>query len=106
MNEIQPHAVLSNFVKNAHINEEQYQSLYQESIHAPAEFWAKQAKQFITWFTPWTDVFKGDFTTLNLQWYSDATLNACYNCVDRHLKTRGNQVAIIWEGNSPNETQS
>ncbi len=106
MNQKKPLAVLTDFAKTAHINEDQYQTLYQHSIDAPAEFWAKQAKQFITWFKPWTQVVEGDFTTLDIKWFNHGKLNACYNCVDRHLETRGNQIAIIWEGNSPHETQS
>ena len=106
MSQIQPYAVLTNFAQKAHINEDQYQTLYQHSIEEPEDFWASQAKKFITWFTPWTHVIKGDFTTLDMQWFTNGTLNACYNCVDRHVETRGNQVAIIWEGNSPHETQS
>ena len=106
MNPIEPRAVLTEFENKAHINAEQYQALYQQSINAPAEFWAEQAEKFITWFSPWTQVTTGDFTTLDIQWFNQAKLNACYNCVDRHLETRKDQVAIIWEGNSPHETQS
>lgn len=106
MNQIHSHAILANFAETALINKTQYHTLYQQSIDAPAAFWASQAKQFVTWFTPWTQVIKGDFTTLDSEWFINGTLNACYNCVDRHLETRGNQVAIVWEGNSPHETQS
>ncbi len=106
MSQIEPYAVPSEFAKKTHINAKQYQSLYQQSIHAPAEFWGEQAEKFITWIEPWTHVVSGDFTTLDINWFSNGKLNACYNCVDRHLKTRGNQVAILWEGNSPHETQS
>lgn len=106
MKQIKPYAVLSGFANNAHINSDQYKTLYQQSIDAPAEFWATQAEKFITWFSPWTQVITGDFSTLDINWFKNGKLNACYNCVDRHLNTRKNQVAIIWEGNSPHETQS
>jgi acetyl-CoA synthetase len=87
-------------------NTEQYQKLYQQSIDDPSKFWAEQATKFISWFKPWSEVVKGDFTTLDMQWFVNGKLNACYNCVDRHLETRGDQIAILWEGNSPDETQS
>ena len=106
MSQKQHHAVLPHFAKKAHLNEEQYQSLYQQSIDAPAIFWGQQAQRFITWFKPWTQVMHGDFTSQDIKWFENATLNACYNCVDRHLDTRGSQIALIWEGNSPDETQS
>lgn len=89
-----------------YLNREQYHSLYQQSIEAPAEFWATQAEKFISWSQPWTSVIEGDFTQLNVNWFNNGKLNACYNCVDRHLTLRKNQVAIIWEGNDPQETQS
>lgn len=97
---------MTEFEKKVRINAEQYQTLYQQSINAPAEFWAEQAEKFITWFSPWTQVTTGNFTTQNIQWFTQGKLNACYNCVDRHLKMRKNHVAIIWEGNSPHETIS
>lgn len=93
------------FTKNTHMNEKQYHALYQQSIRNPAEFWGEQATQFISWSAPWSAVVNGDFNTLDVHWFVNGKLNACYNCVDRHLETRSNQVAIIWEGNEPNETQ-
>lgn len=83
-----------------------YQQLYQQSISHPDTFWEEQASQWISWFEPWTQVRTGDFTTLDIQWFKNGKLNACYNCVDRHLSTRRHQPAIIWEGNSPDETQT
>ncbi len=106
MSHIEPHAVLTEFAKKAHINADQYQAMYQQSIDSPTTFWGTQGAKFITWFTPWTQVTSGDFTTLDITWFNNGKLNACFNCVDRHLETRKNQVAIIWEGNSPHETQS
>lgn len=88
------------------LNAEQYDSLYKHSIEAPATFWSNQALQFISWFSPWTSVIDGDFTQLNVNWFNNGQLNACYNCVDRHLTLRRDQVAIIWEGNDPQETLS
>lgn len=103
---MEPHAILTEFAKTAHINAAQYPVMYQQSIDSPTTFWAEQAEKFITWFSPWTHVTRGDFTTCDINWFSNGKLNACYNCVDRHLEKRNNQAAIIWEGNSPHETQS
>ena len=88
-----------------HLNAEQYQNLYQQSILDPETFWAEQAEKFITWFKPWTKVQQGDFESSTIQWYQDGQLNACYNCVDRHLETRGDQIALIGEGNNPDHTK-
>lgn len=93
------------FAKQAHINQEKYQALYQHSISNPAEFWAEQAKQFITWSSPWETVVQGDFNHANVEWFLKGQLNACYNCIDRHLETKKDQIALLWEGNAPDETQ-
>ena len=93
------------FSEYAHINQEQYQALYARSIADPDTFWAEQAKKFITWIKPWKAVTTGSFETFDVKWFIEGQLNACYNCVDRHLATRGHQVAILWEGNNPEETQ-
>ncbi|MDP3706208.1 MAG: acetate--CoA ligase [Legionellaceae bacterium] len=85
---------------------QEYHTLYQLAQTNPKQFWSEQAKQHISWFTPWTNVLQGDFTTLDMKWFVNGTLNACYNCVDRHLETRGDQIALIWEGNDPHETTS
>ena len=92
--------------QEAHLNTQQYQELYQCSIDDPESFWAEQAKKFISWGKPWTAVTTGDFNTLNIKWFINGQLNACYNCIDRHLESRAEQVALIWEGNNPNDTQS
>lgn len=94
------------YAEQAHINQEKYQQLYQYSIDNPAEFWAEQAQEFISWFTPWDNVVQGDFNHANVEWFSKGELNACYNCIDRHLETRRDQTALLWEGNTPNETQA
>lgn len=94
-----------NTKKITHLNAEQYHHLYQHSINHPFEFWAEQAQRFISWSMPWTSTYTGDFDTLAVKWFPEGKLNACYNCVDRHLKTRKNQVAIIYEGNDPNYTK-
>ncbi|MDH3689008.1 MAG: acetate--CoA ligase [Gammaproteobacteria bacterium] len=85
----------------AHLNDEQYQEMYQRSISDPDGFWAEQAEQFVTWFKTWDTVQQWDFHKAHISWFEGAKLNASYNCVDRHLDSRGDQVAILWEGDDP-----
>ncbi len=92
------------WAKSAHVDDAKYQEMYARSIHDPEGFWAEQGKR-LDWFKPYTRVKDGDFTgDVHFTWYGDGTLNACYNCVDRHVATRGDQPAIIWEGDSPHES--
>jgi len=85
----------------AHINAAQYTEMYARSLRDPAAFWAEQAETFVSWDAPWHDVCSYDFTTAEIRWFDGARLNVSYNCLDRHLATRGDQTAIIWEGDDP-----
>ncbi len=85
----------------AHITEEKYQEMYARSVSDPDGFWTEQAKAFVTWFKSWDKVQSWDFHEGNIRWFEGAKLNVSYNCLDRHLETRGDQVAIIWEGDDP-----
>lgn len=62
-------------------------------------YWEQQAKSNVDWFTKWSKLLTGDFENLNINWFVDAKLNVCFNCVDRHLNTQGDNTAIIWQGN-------
>jgi len=88
---------------NAHINNEQYLALYQQSIEQPEIFWAEQAIQFLDWQQPWDKVLEYDYPKGEISWFSGAKLNVSVNCVDRHLATRADQVALIWEGDNPEQ---
>jgi acetyl-CoA synthetase len=85
----------------AHISDEKYQEMYAQSISDPEAFWAEQAKTFLTWFKEWDQVEDCNFNEGKIRWFEGAKLNVSYNCLDRHLETRGDQVAIIWEGDDP-----
>jgi len=89
------------FAKSAHLNAEQYKTMYEQSVTDPAGFWAEQAKQFLHWDKPWDTVLDWDYTKGHIRWFEGGKLNACYNCVDRHLDSRGDQTALIWEGDDP-----
>ena len=91
---------------HAHINEAIYSSLYAYSIEHPEEFWAKQAEIWLDWMQPWECVLKYDYKTAYIRWFEGGLLNVSYNCLDRHLATRGDQTAIIWEGDNPEQTRS
>ena len=88
--------------RRAHLNDAQYQAMYQRSIDDPEGFWAEQADEFVTWSKPWDRVMECDFQKASIRWFEGAKLNVCYNCVDRHLENRADQVAIVWEGDNPN----
>ena len=79
-----------------------YKSAYQSSIENPQAFWAEQAEHF-TWRKKWDTIHSGGFEKGDIKWFEGAELNITENCLDRHLETRGDQTAIIWEPNDINE---
>ena len=89
------------------IDEAGYKEMYARSIEDPEGFWAEQAKR-IDWIKPFTRVKDVSFARddLHIRWFDDGSLNACYNCIDRHLDNKGDAVAIIWEGDDPEEDRS
>jgi acetyl-CoA synthetase len=90
---------------HAHITTETYQRLYQQSIDQPEAFWDEQAGQFLTWQKRWDKVMAYDYPSAYIRWFEGGKLNVSYNCLDRHLATRSEQVAIIWEGDKPDQDQ-
>jgi len=89
------------FAANSHIDLEGYEEMYRRSVADPESFWAEQAEKYVDWFTPWHTVSQWDYHTGEIRWFDGATLNVAYNCIDRHLATRGEQTAIIWESDDP-----
>ncbi|UWR10128.1 acetate--CoA ligase [Sulfitobacter mediterraneus] len=89
---------------NAHVNAERYAQMYQASVDDPDGFWREQAAR-VDWIKPFSQVQDVDFTlgNVHINWYADGSLNVSANCVDRHLETRADQTAIIWEPDSPDE---
>ena len=88
----------------AFLDDAKYQEMYARSIKDPDGFWADQAKR-IDWIKPFTKVKNTSYApgNISIKWFEDGTLNAAYNCVDRHLAKRGDQTAIIWEGDDPKD---
>ncbi|HEV2332421.1 MAG TPA: acetate--CoA ligase [Gammaproteobacteria bacterium] len=85
------------------LDRKQYDALYQRSIRDSEGFWAEQAKSFLSWDRPWSKVLEWDYPKGLIRWFEGGKLNVSVNCLDRHLKTRGDQTAIIWEGDDPSE---
>ena len=101
MSNVKVYDVKPEIAASAHINAESYRTLYKQSVEQPEVFWAEQAQQFLTWNKPWHTVMNYDYPTGFIRWFEGATLNVSVNCIDRHLETRAEQVAIIWEGDNP-----
>ncbi len=105
MSEQKLYDVPAEFAAKTNITAEQYQTLYKQSIDDPESFWAEQAEQFLSWSKPWDKVmdYSFDINNVDIKWFQGGSLNVAYNCIDRHLETKGDQVAIIWEGDDPND---
>ena len=98
--------VPAEFAKNAWIDNDKYLKMYEQSVKDPEGFWGEQGKR-IDWIKPYTKVKDVDFTgDVRIRWYYDGTLNASVNCLDRHLAKRGDQTAIVWEGDNPEESKT
>jgi len=108
LKEIYP--VPENFNNKAYINNlSQYQKMWKKSIDDPEGFWGEIADEYVTWFEKWDRVMDCNYGTnardLYVKWFTKAKVNVSYNCLDRHLEKRGDQIAIIWEGNEPGENK-
>ena len=101
MSEAKVYPVSAALAPTAFISGQRYAEMYARSINEPEAFWAEQAEQFVTWFRKWDKVQDWDYDSVDIKWFTGAKLNVSYNCLDRHLETRGDDVAIIWEGDDP-----
>jgi acetyl-CoA synthetase len=75
-----------------------YRAEYQKSIEDPTKFWTEMSEKYLSWFSPFDRVLEGSFVDGDVKYFANGKINACYNCIDRHLPERENQTAIIWEG--------
>ncbi|MER9353209.1 acetate--CoA ligase [Mesorhizobium sp. M0514] len=101
MSEVKIHRVQPAWKKNALIDNDTYLKWYADSVKNPDKFWGKHGKR-IDWFKPFSKVKNTSFEgKVSIKWFEDGETNVSYNCIDRHLKKRGNQTAIIWEGDNP-----
>ncbi len=91
--------------KNSIITEADFESDYLESINNPTKFWKEKAEETLEWFSSWDEVISSNLEEGKIEWFKNGKLNACFNCVDRHLKNCSNKTAIIWEGDSPEDNK-
>ena len=99
--------IQSSIASKAPIDKRKYEQMYQRSVDDPEGFWAEQAEEFLTWYKPWDTVmdYSFDASDLHIKWFAGGKLNVSYNCIDRHLDSRGDQVAILWESDDPTKEQ-
>ncbi|HCH02427.1 MAG TPA: acetate--CoA ligase [Vibrio sp.] len=104
MSEVHIHPVKENILQQTHADNDTYLSMYQESVNDPQGFWGKHGK-IVDWIKPFTQVKNTSFEpgNISIKWFEDGQLNVSANCIDRHLAERGDEVAIIWEGDDPND---
>ncbi len=104
MSDAKMYAVSTEWKKRAWLDEAKYKEMYAASVKDPEKFWGEEARKRIHWMKPFTKVkstsFDGD---VSIKWFEDGKTNISYNCIDRHLEKRGDQVAIIWEGDEPTD---
>jgi acetyl-CoA synthetase len=107
MSEDKIYDVPSDWAKRAYVDSAKYREMYAASVKDPDKFWGEQAKR-IDWIKPFTKVKNTSFApgNISIKWFEDGKLNACFNCVDRHLAKRGNQTAIVWEGDDPKDAKT
>ncbi|MGK2925875.1 MAG: acetate--CoA ligase [Lysobacterales bacterium] len=101
MSDFPVHPVSPSWRASAHIDKATYDAMYRRSIVERDAFWAEQADTFLTWTQRWDRVCEFDFSRGDAAWFSGGKLNVTTNCIDRHLATRGEQTAILWEGDDP-----
>jgi acetyl-CoA synthetase len=103
MSEQKVYNIPAAIAEKAHVTEQQYKDMYQRSIDDPDGFWGEYAEKFLDWSKPWNKVmdYSYDADNLYVKWFEGGKLNVTHNCIDRHLAARGNQTAIIWEGDDP-----
>ena len=91
-------------INNAIISNDEFEELYKESINNPDQFWDQQARNYLSWDKEWDVVKESDLAKGDINWFKGAKLNASVNCVDRHLENNGEKIAIIWEGDDPQDS--
>ncbi len=106
MSDIQVFPVPDSVAKSAWVDNDTYLEMYQASVDDPEAFWGEHGKR-IDWIKPYTQVKDVDYTgDVRIKWFHDGTLNVSYNCLDRHLETKGDQTAILWEGDDPADSKT
>ena len=99
--------VSAEWTKRAWVDDAKYRDMYTRSVNDPNGFWAEEAKR-IGWIKPFSKVENSSYApgNISIKWFEDGVLNVAWNCIDRHLEKRGDQTAIIWEGDDPSESST
>ena len=105
MNEEKIYNPSEQIIKNSNISESEFEELYKDSLSNPDEFWGAQAETYLDWDKKWTQVSETNIEKGEFTWFKDGQLNASVNCIDRHLPENKNKVALIWEGDDPEESR-
>ena len=105
MSEFPVYPVPESWRRSAYVDRARYEEMYRRSVTDPDHFWAEQAREFLHWDKPWDSVCGGDFGAGTATWFAGGRLNVTTNCIDRHLARRGDQVAILWEGDDPADSR-
>ena len=105
MSENKIYPLKENVVAKTHITTNQYEKMYAQSINDPDSFWAEQAEQHLDWYQTWDRVSDIDYHKAHIKWFEGGKINLSYNCIDRHLATKAEQTAIIWEGDDPSKSE-
>ena len=103
MSEDKIYPVSETAAERSQLSKERFEELYRRSIESPEEFWAEQAGELLHWHEPWKTVMHSEFEKAETSWFAGGKLNVSFNCIDRHLDKRGQQTAIIWEGDEPKD---
>ncbi|KJS05313.1 MAG: acetyl-CoA synthetase [Gammaproteobacteria bacterium BRH_c0] len=103
MSDFPVHPVTDQWRTTAHIDSETYDAMYRQSVEQPEQFWAEQADIFLSWEKPWDRVCNADMHSGQAEWFAGGKLNVAVNCIDRHLPTRADQTAFIWEADDPDQ---
>ena len=106
MSENKVYPVLDSIKNVAHADKARYEEMYASSVADPDGFWAEQADSMLDWYQKWDTVSDFDYDKGEIKWFDGGKINVSYNCIDRHLATRANQTAIIWEGDNPDDSKN
>lgn len=106
MPDLKTYPIFDSLLETAHLDMPGYKNMYQRSLQNPDGFWGEQAKEHLDWYSSWREVSNCDFKTGKIEWFKGAKLNVAYNCIDRHLKDRADQNALVWEGDNPTQSQN
>lgn len=101
--DVESYPIPKQVAERSYLTPEKYESWYKESVTNPESFWSARSKEMLHWFKPWNKTLEWDYHKANVKWFQEGEINVSYNCLDRHLETRGDKTAIIWEGDEPGE---